>query len=85
MLVSFSRGVMLKFEKFELQFNAYQEDLKYLDQTIEHLQTLVNREDLKEIQVTTVVQRSLSDHEVEHLRRAFMSVGFINYTMHMND
>lgn len=71
MPVSFNQGVMPKLEKFELQLRAYQEDLKFIRTTIDHLQSL------KEFQFTIAVQRGLSDFQVEYLKSSFKSAVFI--------
>ncbi|TKW18906.1 hypothetical protein SEVIR_5G463100v4 [Setaria viridis] len=71
MPVSFSQGVMPKLENFELQFRAYQEDLKFIRHTIDHLQSI------KEFQFTIAVHRGLSDRQVEHLKESFKSAVFV--------
>ncbi|CAN6209524.1 unnamed protein product [Urochloa humidicola] len=70
MPVFFGQGVMLKLQKFELQFLAYQEDLRYVHFSTEHLQSL---KDFRFV----VVCKGLSDRDIEFLKEAFKSAVFI--------
>jgi len=70
MPVFFVEGVMPKLQKFELQFHAYQEDLRFAHFSTEHLQSL------KEFRFT-VVCKDLRDQDIEFLKEAFKSAVFI--------
>jgi len=70
MPVFFSQDVMLKLQKFELQFHAYPEDLKFVQFSTEHFQSL------KEFRFT-VVCKGLSDLGIEFLKEAFKNAVFI--------
>ncbi|CAL5090994.1 unnamed protein product [Urochloa decumbens] len=70
MPVFFGQGVMPKLQKFELQFLAYQEDLRSVLLSTGHLQSL------KEFRFA-VVCKGLSDPDIEFLKEAFKSAVFI--------
>lgn len=68
--VFFSPGVMLKLQKFELQFHAYLEDLRFVQFSTEHFQSV------KEFRFT-VICKGLSDPDIEFLKEAFKNAVFI--------